>query len=450
MSVGPAPTPGQLALPRAARREAGWRSVYRVERRKLMSQLAIRLVALVCLIGPFVFALILKVQSGSPADTLYGAWVHASGFALSLVVLAFAGAWGFPVVVGIVAGDMFASEDRYGTWKLVLTRSATRKEVFAGKVMAAATFSIGLVLLTAVSSLLAGLLLIGDNPLVSLSGTLFSTGKSFALVVVSWLLCLLPALAFMSMAVLFSVATRNGIMGVIGPGLIALAMQLLLLVGAGIWVHLLLVSSAFLGWTGLFTSHPYYGPLLVGVIVSLLWMTVCLGLSWRILRRRDFAGPPVARRQGWVMPIRVALALAGVLAFLAIASTWGPAGVTPARLKASLIPTFNNLTLLQQRELGRPVPAGAKLNIVFPTCSRRGSAPRGPGEWVCTINVLIPTQGTLPPEPTPVSYDVTVQSDGCYKAQSPPAFIGQPLMRDAQGHNVVNPLYTIYGCFNTM
>jgi hypothetical protein len=45
---------------------------------------------------------------------------------------------------------------------------------------------------------------------------------------------------------------------------------------------------------------------------------------------------------------------------------------------------------------------------------------------------------------------LSVQSDGCYKAQSPPAFIGQPLMRDAHGRNVVNPLYTIYGCFNTM
>ena len=74
---------------------------------------------------------------------------------------------------------------------------------------------------------------------------------------------------------------------------------------------------------------------------------------------------------------------------------------------------------------------------------------RGPGEWICTINVLIPTQGSLPPEPTAVTYDVSVQSDGCYKAQSPPAFIGAQMMRAAGGHSVVNPLYTIYGCFNT-
>jgi len=42
----------------------------------------------------------------------------------------------------------------------------------------------------------------------------------------------------------------------------------------------------------------------------------------------------------------------------------------------------------------------------------------------------------VPPEPTAVSYDLSVQSNGCYKAQSPPAFIGQQLMRDANGKNV--------------
>jgi ABC-2 type transport system permease protein len=426
-----------------------WRA-YRVERRKLSSQLAVRLVALVCALGPFVFAAVLKVQSGSPTDTLYGIWVHSSGFALSLVLLAFAGSWGFPLVAGIVAGDIFSAEDRYGTWKLVLTRSCTRRELFLGKLLAAGTFTAGLVRLTAVCSLMAGVVLVGDQSLVSLNGSLFSAGRSLGLVFASWLLCLFPALAFASLGVLLSIATRNGIMGVIGPGLAALVMQLLLLIGSGIWMHMLLVSSAFGGWHALFNAHPYFGPLLIGVAVSLIWTAACLLASWRMLRRRDFAGPAVTRRQGWVMPVRVAVVLAGVIALVAIAGNWGPAGVTAARLKASLIPTFNRLTLLQQRELGRYVAPGAQLNIVLPTCSRRGSTPRGPGDWVCTINVLVPTPGSLPPQPTPVAYDVSVQPDGCYKAQSPPAFIGQQLMRNAAGHNVVNPLYTIYGCFNTL
>jgi ABC-2 type transport system permease protein len=302
------------------------RSVYRAERRKLLSQLGLRLVALVCALGPFVFGAVLKVQSGSPTDTLYGVWVHSSGFALSLVLLAFAGMWGFPLIAGIVAGDLFSSEDRYGTWKLVLTRSCTRRDVFAGKLLAAAVLMLGFLGLTAAASLAAGVLLVGGHSLVSLSGTPFSPGRMLVLVLAGWALCAPPMLAFGSLAVLFSVITRNGIMGVIGPAICALAMQLLLLVGSGVWVHLLLVASAFNGWHALLTTHPFYGQLLIGIAVSVVWSAACLLISWWIVRRRDFAGTPVSRRQGWLMPVRVALALAAVVALLANCGQLGARG----------------------------------------------------------------------------------------------------------------------------
>jgi ABC-2 type transport system permease protein len=437
-------------LASGSERRGLWR-VYRAERRKLASQLATRVLALLCVLGPFAFAAILQAQSASPADTLFGVWAHSSGFAVSLVVLGFAAQWGFPVIAGVLAGDIFSSEDRYGTWKMVLTRSCGRIDLFAGKVAAAATFTLAMAALTAVSSLLAGLLFVGDQPLVSLGGTLLPAGKCVFLVLVSWLVCALPMLAFTSLAVLFSVATRNGIIGVLGPSLVGLVMQLLALVGTGTWVHLLLVGSAFNSWNGLFTAHPFYGPLVVSMIVSVLWTAGCLTASWLILRRRDFAGTPVARRAGWVMPVRVVIVSVAVIALLAVAASWGPAAVTPARLKASITPAFNNLTLLQQRELGRSAPAGYKLNILS-NCNRRSGGNTGPGDdWVCTLSVLIPQQtGALPFQVTPVSYDVSVKSNGCYKADAPPSFVGQQMMRVPHGGSVVNPLFTIYGCFNTL
>jgi ABC-2 type transport system permease protein len=441
--------PGEAIPEPAARRHGGLWHVYRAERRKLSNQLATRLLALICIVGPFAFAGVLKIQTGSPADTLFGVWVHQSGFALSLVVLSFCGAWGFPVLAGVLAGDIFASEDRYGTWKMVLTRSSTRRDLFAGKVLAAMTFSVGLLVLLAVSSLAAGLLLVGDGSVVDLSGRVLSPGHSLVLVLVAWLLNLLPMLAFTSLAVLLSVATRNGIVGVVGPALIDLVMQLLLLVGSGVWLHLLLASSAFQDWYALFTAHPYFGPLVVACIVSLIWIAASLAGSWLLIRRRDYAGAPVSRRPGWVVPVRVAVGSAVLVAFLAIASNWGPAGDTAAKLKASLEPTFNNLTLLQQRELGRTVAPGAKLNVLT-SCSRRASTPNGPGDWICTLDVFIPQPGAQPFQQTPVTYDVSLQSNGCYKAESPPTFVGQQTMKDAYGNQVVNPLFVIYGCFNPL
>jgi hypothetical protein len=117
-------------------------------------------------------------------------------------------------------------------------------------------------------------------------------------------------------------------------------------------------------------------------------------------------------------------------------------------MKASIAPVFTNLTVLQQRLVGRNVPNGAKLNLQT-TCSRRGSSPNGPGDWACTLTVFIPQPGAVPLQPTPVTYDVSANSDGCYKATAPPSFVGQQTIRAPGGKNIVNPLFTFYGCFNT-
>jgi hypothetical protein len=138
-----------------------------------------------------------------------------------------------------------------------------------------------------------------------------------------------------------------------------------------------------------------------------------------------------------------------LIAVLGVAGDWGPVAITQQRVQRSFTPTFNSLTLLQQRLLGRHVPPGANLNIL-PSCRRRAGASQGPGDdWVCTLDVLIPQPGANPFNPTVVSYDMSVKSNGCYKAEAPPAFVGQQLMRAPGGHEIVNPLFTIYGCFDT-
>lgn len=429
---------------------AGIGSVYRTERRKLASQLPSRVLALVCVLAPFAFAAILNSQTGSPSDTIFGVWVHSSGFAIPLVVLAFSGSWGFPVLAGVLAGDIFSAEDRYGTWKTILTRSCRRPELFVGKVLAAATFSAGLIALLAASSLAAGVLLVGDQPLVGLSGTLLAPGRCVVLVLASWVLSLLPMLGFASLAILLSIASRNGIVGVLGTMLAALVMQLLALVGTGTWVHGLLLASAFDGWHGLFTAHPLYSQLLVACIVSVIWMTACLIAAWAILRRRDFAGTPSSRRAGWGTPLHTVLVCTALIAVLAIGGSWGPAAITTSRLTHSIAPTFSNLTLLQQRLVGRTGETTANLTILA-HCDRRSGASRGPGDdWFCTLDALIAQPGAVPFWGTPVTYDISVKSNGCYKAQAPPTSVGNLLMRDTHGHRVINPLAMIYGCFNTI
>jgi len=424
-------------------------SAYLTEQQKLLAQLSTRLLAVACVVGPFAFAGVLKAQSGTPSDALFGVWVHSSGFAISLVVLGFAASWGFPLMAGVLAGDMFSSEDRHGTWKTILTRSCTRAEIFAGKLLAAAMFSIGLLAVTALASLAAGVAMVSSQSLVDLSGVLISPSRCLELVLASWLSCALPLLAYTSLAVLLSVATRNGIVGVVGPLLVALVTQLLDLIGRGVVVHMLLIGSAFDGWHGLFASRHFYAPLAVCSVVSVAWIVGCLSASWLILRHRDFHGASEARGAGWLMPLRLVAVAVAIVAVLALAGNLGPPGVTAARLRGAIAPEFNSITLLQQQLIGRSIPAGAKLPIA-PSCYRHSGKPQGPGDWSCTLNVYLPRLGAVPYEQAVVSYDVSVQSNGCYKAQSPPSFVGQQAMRDARGKTVVNPLFIVYGCFNIL
>ena len=268
-------------------------SVYRAERRKLLAQLSTRVLALVCVLGPLGFGAILSQQSALPADTLLGVWVHASGYAVSFVVLGFGGYLAFPVLAGVLAGDLFSCEDRYGTWKTVLTRSRSRRDVFMGKVLAAATLALALLALAAISSILTGLLFTGDQALVGFGGNVISSGEGLWLVLASWLLSVPPLLAFTSLAVLFSVATRNGIMGVLGPVLVGLLMQLLELIGSGSWVHELLLASAFNDWHGLLSAPKFYGPLIIG-------NCVCCAVDRRVPGRvvADPAQAGLRRRAG--------------------------------------------------------------------------------------------------------------------------------------------------------
>ena len=63
---------------------------------------------------------------------------------------------------------------------------------------------------------------------------------------------------------------------------------------------------------------------------------------------------------------------------------------------------------------------------------------------------IVLAQGQQPLTDTPVAYDVSVQSNGCFKASSPPNYVGAPMITDTRGRRVVNPLVVIYGCFNIL
>jgi ABC-2 type transport system permease protein len=265
-------------------------AVVRVECAKLGAQLRSGAVLAACVAGPFAFVGAMRIQSGVPEDTLFGRSVKESGLATPLVVLGFAALWVFPVLSGVAGGDLFSAEDRYGTWATILTRSCSRAELFAGKVLTALGFSSLAVAALAVSSVAAGVLFVGPQSLIDLSGALVPPGRALGKVALAWASVLPPAFAFTALAVLLSVATRSSAAGVGLPVVAALAMQLYAYVDGPEPIRRLLITSAFGAWHGLLTDHPYYRPLVNGTAVSGAYLVVSLAVAYRMLRRRDIGG----------------------------------------------------------------------------------------------------------------------------------------------------------------
>ncbi|SBW27958.1 hypothetical protein FDG2_5480 [Candidatus Protofrankia californiensis] len=216
--------------------------------------------------------------------------MHASGFATPLLVLGFAAQWVFPLLTSLVAGDIFASEDQHGTWKTILTRSHSRTQIFWAKTLAAATFAILVLAVLALSCLAAGVLLVGHQPLESLSGTLLPSGRTAGLVLAAWASALPPLLGFTALGIMLSVLTRSSPMGIVGPIILGLVMQLYSFLNGADTIRRLLLVTPFDAWHGLLAAHPYYGPLRDGTLVSVGYILICLAIAYTALRRRDITG----------------------------------------------------------------------------------------------------------------------------------------------------------------
>jgi ABC-2 type transport system permease protein len=271
-------------------RPAGLGAVLAWEVRKLSAQLRGRFVLLGALLGPIPVVVAINAQAQAPKDTLFGRYATTSGYSLALLILGFAGQWALPLLTSVVAGDIFASEDQHGTWKTVLTRSASRSKIFWAKVFTALGFATVMVVVLSVSTIAAAVLLGGADQLTGVSGQLIGNHQALKLVAESWATTLIPTLGFTCLAILISVATRSTAAGIAAPAVLGMLMQLVGSLGSIAGLRAVLLSTPYEAWHGLLASPRFTGPLVDGLVVSATWAVVCLAASFVMVRRRDITG----------------------------------------------------------------------------------------------------------------------------------------------------------------
>ncbi|GAB3330284.1 ABC transporter permease [Micromonospora halotolerans] len=386
-------------------------------------------------------------QSSLPVDTLFGRWMHATGWAGPLVTLGFAGTWALPLLTSVVAGDVFASEDRLGTWRHLLVAVRSPRRIFAAKALSSLTVILLLVAGLACSSTAGGVLAVGNHPLVGLDGHLLTPGDAAGQTLLAWVCVLAPTLALGAIGLLGSVALGRSPMGLLLPALVALAMQLAQMLPLPVALRVALPGYAFIAWNGLFTSPMQRGPLLIGIVVSLVWAVTATALAYLLFVRRDFTNLAVDGSGRRAVTVGV-LPLVGVLAVtVGVVAATTPAtgsGIEQDKVQRSVATAFAHLYRMQTAQLHRPDVTEAQLSATA-TCNKGGGklAAEGPGnDWRCVVSWHLPdveAAGTA-------IYQLDVTPDGRFVADGdgPKEVNGYFLVRTPTG-DAPNPLWQFDG-----
>jgi ABC-2 type transport system permease protein len=258
-------------------------TVYRWELRKLRFQKRTYLGLGAAVAVPIIFVVATTLRGGQPEDVAFGRYIHSTGLAIPLVLLLFGAIWMYPLITALVAGDIFASEDHNGTLKTILTRSLERGQIFRGKLLAAVTYGIVAIVLSAATATVAGCLASGFNPLVS-------AGTALGLVGGSVLVYLMPILAIACIGLLLSTITRNSAAAVVGTLMVSLLIQLVGILPGLEGLHPYLLSTQFNAWQGLLREPIDWAPVVRSAWVCALYGLPALFGAYLVFLRRDVAG----------------------------------------------------------------------------------------------------------------------------------------------------------------
>jgi ABC-2 type transport system permease protein len=266
-------------------------TVYRWELLKLRAQkrtyIGLGLVAAL----PLIFVIVQNLhQRHGGGGNIFAAQITQSGLATPVLMLLFLSVFMLPAAAALVAGDIVATEDNHGTLKTILTRSADRGHVFTAKALAAITYAIGAVFLSAAVGTVGGVASWGFRHVTTFSGTVVSAPKALLLVFAANAIYLIPLLTVACIAVLLSTATRNSIAAVGGTiGLIILLFIVAQIPGLeGIKPYLL--TEQFENWHGLLRTPTDWAPVWHSLWVCALYAVPALFAAYLVFLRRDVTG----------------------------------------------------------------------------------------------------------------------------------------------------------------
>jgi ABC-2 type transport system permease protein len=158
------------------------------------------LLLLACL--PVLMGIGVAVTGGGDGPSVLAS-VAGNGLVLPVVALVIAQALLLPLVVAMVAADAFAGESAHGTLRGLLLAPVSRVRLVGVKAFGVLVMAVLAVTVLAVSGVLTGLIVVGSDGLVTLSGTMVPVGPALVrvLMAVGWVTVQAAAVGMIALAI---------------------------------------------------------------------------------------------------------------------------------------------------------------------------------------------------------------------------------------------------------
>jgi ABC-2 type transport system permease protein len=213
--------------------------------------------------------------------------VTGNGLVLPVIALLMTQTLLLPLVVAMVAADAFAGESSHGTLRGLLIAPVGRIRLVGVKAFGVLVMSIVAVAVIAASGILTGLILVGSDGMVTLSGTTLSVGDGLArvLLAVGWSIVVTAAVGMVALAV--SAFTEHPLVVMAATMGVLILFQVLGSVPALGWLQPVLITTNLSAVMDVLRDPMTTGALGTGLIRACCYLLIGVSVSLARMGTRD-------------------------------------------------------------------------------------------------------------------------------------------------------------------
>ncbi len=239
---------------------------------------------------PLLIVLALDLSSSRPAPgegPPFFAAIANNGIFVPLAAIGALSFFLFPLVASMAGAYPLAGEAEMGTMKTWMSRPVGRAGVLFSKWGVAVLYvAVGMVLV-GLGGLVAGWLVFGIHPLVTLDATTISISAGLERILLANLLILCALLCTISLALLVSTLSNSSLTAAISAMVVFVVLTILNGFSYFDFMKPYTFTSYDLAFTNLFRDPIYWHPIREALLTYGATVAVLLVASWLIFRRKD-------------------------------------------------------------------------------------------------------------------------------------------------------------------